>query len=89
MKTKPIGDNRRLPTATLKRFAVLASAHVEAVRKKISVEREAWPDLCAIPGVNKRWLRAFMTSQIKQPPAAKFLAVVDCLVERSLSKLGK
>jgi hypothetical protein len=83
MKTKPIGDTRRLPTATLKRFAVLASARVESARNKISANRDSWPDLCSIPGVNKRWLRAFMTSQIKQPPAAKFMAIEWCLRERS------
>jgi hypothetical protein len=84
MKTKRPGDTRLLPTATLKRFATSASARVEEVRKQVSAERETWPDLCTIPGVNKRWLRAFVSSQIKQPPAAKFMAVEWCLIERRI-----
>lgn len=82
MKQKTNGDARRLPTATLKGYAADAARRVESVRKIVSSDREGWADLCAIPGVNKRWLRAFISSQIKQPPATKFMAIEWCLIGR-------
>jgi hypothetical protein len=83
MKRKPNGDARRLPAQQLRSFAHRASEHVEQVRRNISADRDSWADLCIIPGVNKRWLRAFVSKQIRQPPAAKLMAIELCLSERS------
>lgn len=65
-----------MPTAKeCRSIAAVANRQVELVRKRVRADREMWPNLCLIPGVNKRWLRAFVSKQIAQPPAGKFLAI--------------
>lgn len=81
MAKRSNGEQRRLPAQTLRGFASSAKTRVENVRKEVGANRDVWPDLCAIPGINKRWLRAFVSAQIKRPPADRFMAVEWCLKE--------
>jgi hypothetical protein len=48
---------------------------IERVRSAVAKNRGSWPALVGIQGINERWLRAFMSGQIKRPPAHRFLAM--------------
>jgi hypothetical protein len=56
-----------------------ALSRVNAARDLVVENRERWPELQGLLGINKRWLRAFASGQIAQPPAARFLAIESCL----------
>lgn len=56
-------------------IAKAAQERVGAVRGQLDRRRDVWPDLDGLLGINKRWLRAFASGQIKNPPADRFMAV--------------
>lgn len=56
---------------------------VETTRKILNANRNRWPEIAKRACVGERYLRAFARSQIKCPPADRFL-----LVETALSALG-
>ncbi len=56
-------------------------SRVNAARGLVVANRERWPELQGCLGINKRWLRAFASGQIQQPPADRFLAIESCLDE--------
>jgi hypothetical protein len=68
-------------TKELKAISRVALDDVEAVRRSIHQRRELWEVLCRMPDVNRRWLRAFATGQIRQPPAGKYMALRIVLMQ--------
>ena len=59
-----------------------ASARVEEVRLAVRASPDSWSGVVGMHGIQERWLRAFASGQIKQPPANRFLAIERWLVER-------
>lgn len=66
-----------------KAIARRAKEKVAAVRVEVDRRRDLWPDLDGLLGINKRWLRAFASGQIQNPPADRFMAVVAYLGKKS------
>ena len=69
---------------TNKHMAQKAEARVEEVRLAVRALPDRWAALSGMNGVEERWLRAFASGQIKQPPANRFLAIERWLVENRL-----
>jgi hypothetical protein len=59
-----------------------AAARVEEVRLAVRADPDSWAGLAGMHGIQERWLRAFASGQIKQPPANRFLAIERWLMER-------
>lgn len=60
-------------------IARAAKAKVDAIRSQVDEHRDLWPGMDGLLGINKRWLRAFASGQIQNPPADRFVAVVAVL----------
>lgn len=65
-------------------IAAKASARVEEVRRAVCDNRDVWPQLRGMNGINDRWLRAFCEKALSQPPADRFLALERWLAENKL-----
>jgi hypothetical protein len=52
-----------------------AKAKVDTLRSQVDKRRDLWPGMNGLLGINKRWLRAFASGQIQNPPADRFVAV--------------
>jgi hypothetical protein len=66
---------------TNKHIAHKALARVEEVRIAVRDNPDRWPAMQGMNGVQERWLRAFASGQIKQPPASRFLAIERWMIE--------
>jgi hypothetical protein len=67
-----------------KTMAERASSRVEEVRLALREHADLWDAMVGMNGIETRWIRAFATGQINQPPANRFLALERFLMDRRL-----
>jgi len=65
------------------KLETIAKKQIEQVRRTVNRRRDLWPELCTIPGINERWLRAFSNSQIAYPNALRFIIIEAVLLSLS------